>query len=120
MASTSVVDFRKVARAAHTIPDAAAYSAARLTGDPREARTVSTAVTPPQVSSAGSHASAVASGWPPLGSAMIKKMARPADVTDADAQAAGATRRPNHKDPITSENTSSLTRIDCTTDSCPL
>ena len=51
---------------------------------------------------------------------MIKKMASPAAVTDADTQAAGGTSRRSHRDPMTSENTSSVTRIDCTSDSRPL
>ena len=51
---------------------------------------------------------------------MIKKMASPREVTDAAAQAAGTTSRRNQTDPMTSENTSSVTKIDCTTDNRPL
>ena len=41
------------------------------------------------------------------------------DVTDAEIHAAGTTSRRNHSRPITRENTSSVTRIVCTTDSVP-
>lgn len=51
---------------------------------------------------------------------MIKYTASPAEVTDADAQAAGTTSRRDHSDPMTSENTNSGDQIDCTIESRPL
>lgn len=62
----------------------------------------------------------LACGWPPLGSDAIRNTARPTEVTEADAHAAGFTARRNQTRPSTSENTSSVTRIDCTTDMRPL
>ena len=76
----------KLARAAQTIPEAVAYSAARRIGDPRPASTAHTAAAPPVVSSAGSQACAVAPGWPPSGSDITRKTASPAEVTPAEAQ----------------------------------
>jgi hypothetical protein len=71
------------------------------------------------VSSAGSQACAVAPGWPPCGSDITRNTASPAEVTPAEAQAAGTTSRRSHSRPMTNENTSSVTRIDCTTDNRP-
>ena len=68
----------------------------------------------------GAQALDIACGWPPWGSDITRKTARPPDVTDADTQAVVLTPRRSHSTPITSENTNSSTRIDCTTESRPL
>src|SRR4051794_33916637 len=73
----------------------------------------------PQASNAGNQASDVAYGCPPSGSDMIRKTASPAEARAAEAQAADGTWTRNHNRPMTSKNTSSEIRIDCTTDSRP-
>src|SRR3954454_767993 len=118
-ASVTVVDFTNVAVVAPTIAEAVAYRAPRCAGEPRRARAAQVAMTTPQVSNAGSHASEVAYGWPPSGSDMIRKRASPAEATAAEAQAAELTWTRSHTRPMTRENTSSEIRIDCTTDRRP-
>ena len=53
------------AMVAHTMPEAAAYRAARRTGEPRAARIVNRATRAPIVIRTGNQALVVAEGWPP-------------------------------------------------------
>ncbi len=102
----------KVARSAQTIPDPVAYIAARRGGEPPRASTVRMAVRPPRATSTGNQACDVAWLWPPFGSAMTRKRANPAEVTNADTQAEATTSPCSQVEARTNEKTNSETRIE--------
>ena len=118
--SVSVTVLRNVAISAHVSAAAIARTAARRTGGPRIPSTASTAVLPPNTSTADSHSAVSGAGCPPVGSATVRNTASATQTTSTAAHAAPATSWPIHTRRNTSTKASSVTRTGWTTDSRPL